>query len=127
VMNYAGNLFRLVNFLKLHGTLSVRKVDQKALIESEELHVILSLNSISLIELADRLEFDDVPTIDDEVRSDVSDILTLVKDRDDAFGLIIDSDLSQGYFERAVIYGFGIAWAERSPDVFSDSSEEVIH
>lgn len=126
-MNYAGNLFRLVNFLKLHWTLSVRKVDQKALIESEELHVILSLNSISLIELADRLEFDDILAIDDEVRSDVSDILTLVKDRDDAFGLIIDADLPQGYFECAVIYGFGIAWAERSPDVFSDSSEEVIH
>jgi hypothetical protein len=26
-----------------------------------------------------------------------------------------------------VIYGFGIAWAERGPDVFSDALEEFIH
>ena len=113
--------------LKLHGTLSVWEVDEETLLETQELHVILSLNSVGLIEFADRLEFDDVLAIDYEVRSDVSDILTLVKYRDDALGLIIDADLSQGYFECAVIYGFGIAWAERGPDIFSDSSEEVIH
>lgn len=126
-MNYAGNSFRLADFLKLDRDPFVREVDEEALIESKEFHVILSLNSIRLIELADCLEFDDVPTIDDEVRADVSDVLTLVKDRDDALGLVIDAHLSQGYFECAVIYGFGIAWAERGPDTFSDALEEFIH
>jgi hypothetical protein len=113
--------------LKLDRDPLVWEVDEETLIESKELHVILSLNSIGVIELADRLELDDALSIDDEVRADVSDVLALVKDWDDALGLVIDARLSQGYFECAVIYGFGIAWAERGPDVFSDALEKVIH
>jgi len=98
--------------LKLDRDPLVWEVDEETLIESKELHIILSLNSIGVIKLADRLELDDALSIDDEVRADVSDVLAIVKDRDDALSLVIDSGLSQGYFECAVIYGFGIAWAE---------------
>jgi hypothetical protein len=113
--------------LKLDRDPPVGEVDEETLLESEELHVILSLNSVRVVELADRLELDDAPTIDYQIRPDVSDVLALVKDWDDALGLVIDARLSQGYFECAVIYGFGIAWAERGPDVFSDTLEEVFH
>jgi hypothetical protein len=106
-----------LDLLKLDRDPLVGEVDEEPLLETQELHVILSLNSVRIVEFADRLEFYDTPTIDDEVRADVSDVLALVKDRDDTLGLIVDAGLSQGYFECAVIYGFGIAWAERGPDI----------
>ena len=117
----------LGNLLKLERNPLVREVDEETLLEIQEFHIILSLNSIGLIELANSLELDDALAIDDEVRADVSDVLAIVKDRDDALGLVIDARLSQGYFECAVIYGFGIAWAERGPDTFCDALEEFIH
>jgi hypothetical protein len=80
----------------------------------------LGLNSANLIEFTYRLEFHNVLAIYDEIGPNVSYILILVIDWDYPFSLVINSHLSKGDFERAMIYGFGIARAEGSPDVLSN-------
>ena len=89
-----GVYINLLNFLKLYDACLVRKIDEKALIEIEEFEIVSGLNSVSLVELTDSLELDDILSINNKVRTNVPYILTLVKDRDDALGLVIDSHFS---------------------------------
>jgi len=47
----------------------------------------------------------------------VPDVEAIIIYRNNALGLIVQSALSQGYFECAVIDGFGVTRAEGSPDI----------
>ena len=76
--------------LYFHGSIFVRKINEVALIQFEELEVISDLNSISLRETTYRLEFQHYFTIDDEIGPDVTNILALIKYRDYAFGFVGD-------------------------------------
>jgi signal transduction histidine kinase len=68
------------------------------------MEVIPGLNSVRLIESTYRLEFNDDSTIDNQVGSDVSNILTLVKYGDDTFRLIRDLLGSKGNLEGTVVH-----------------------
>ena len=107
-------------FLVFDRTDLVREVDEDAVIETQEVHVVSGLNSVRFIEFAYRLEFYDYLSVDDEVGPDVPDVLAVIKNRDDSLGLVEDSLFSQGDFECAVIDGFGVTRAERGPDVLGD-------
>lgn len=98
----------------------VREVDEDAVVETQEVHVVSGLNSVRFIEFAYRLELYNHLAFDDEVGPDVADVLAVVKNRDDAFSLVKDALFSQGDFERAVIDGFGVTRAKRGPDVLGD-------
>jgi len=98
----------------------VREVDEDAVIEAQEVHVVSGLNSVRFIEFAYRLELYNHLSVDDEVGSNVPNVLAVVKNRDDAFSLIVKTLFSQGDFERAVIYGFGVTRTKRGPDVLGD-------
>ena len=107
-------------FLVFDRTDLVRKVDEDAVIETQEVHIVSGLNSVRFIEFAYRLEFNDYLSVDDEVGSNVADVLAVVKNRDDAFSLVVETLFSQGDFECAMIYGFGVTRAKRGPDVLGD-------
>jgi len=98
----------------------VRKVDEDAVIETQEVHIVSGLNSVRFIDFAYRLEFYNNLSVDDEVGSDVADVLAVIKNRDDALRLVVETLFSQGNFECAVIDGFGVTRAERGPDVLGD-------
>ena len=100
--------------------MTIRKIDEHAAVDPQKLHVIFNLNSVSFIQLTHRLELDHCCPIYYEVGPDVSDVLTVVKNRDDTLRLIEDALFSQGDFECAVIDGFGVTRAERGPDVLGD-------
>jgi hypothetical protein len=119
--------FNLLNFLKLERGVFLWKIDEKPLIQIKKLDVVSGLNSVNFIEFTYRLELHDVLAVDDEVGSNVTHVLFFVVDGDNALGLIIDSSLAKGDFERAVIYGFGIARAEGGPDILSDVFEKLVH
>ena len=98
----------------------VREVDEDAVIEAQEVHVVSGLNSVRFIEFAYRLELYNHLSVDDEVGSNVADVLAVVKNRDDTFSLVVETLFSKGDFERAMIYGFGVTRAKRGPDVLGD-------
>ena len=60
--------------LKLECATFVREVDEETLLEVQKFEVILGLNSVSLIELAYRLELYDRLAVHDQVRPDVADV-----------------------------------------------------
>ena len=54
------------------------------------MEVVSGLNSVRLIESTYRLEFNDDSTIDNQVGSDVADVLTFIVYGDDAFSFVRD-------------------------------------
>jgi hypothetical protein len=107
-------------FLVFDRTDLVREVDEDSVIESQEVHVVSGLNSVRFIEFAYRLELYNHLSVDDEVGSNVADVLAVVKNRDDAFSLVVKTLFSQGDFECAMIDGFGVTRTKRGPDVLGD-------
>jgi hypothetical protein len=75
------------------------------------------------LEFSDRLEFHNGFAVNDEVGPDMSDVLALIIDGDDTLRLIGHTCFPQGYFECAMIYGFGIAWTEGRPNVLGYGSQ----
>jgi hypothetical protein len=61
---------------KFDSPLLVREVDEEALLQVEELEVILGLNSVRVIKLTYRLELYDSLAVHYEVGADVADVLT---------------------------------------------------
>ena len=76
--------------LYFHGSIFVRKINEVALVEIKKLEVISGLNSISLRETTYRLELYHNLAIDDDIGSDVANVLALIKYRDYAFGFVGD-------------------------------------
>ena len=54
------------------------------------MEVISGLNSVRLIESTYRLEFNDDTSVDDEIGSDMTDVLTFVIYGDDTFSFVRD-------------------------------------
>ena len=54
------------------------------------MEVVSGLNSVRLIQTTYRLEFNDDSTIDNQVGSDVSDVLTFIVYGDDTLSLVRD-------------------------------------
>jgi signal transduction histidine kinase len=54
------------------------------------MEVISGLNSVRLIESTYRLEFNDDTSVDDEIGSDMTDVLTFVVYGDDTFSFVRD-------------------------------------
>jgi hypothetical protein len=107
-------------FLVFDRTDLVREVDEDSVIESQEVHVVSGLNSVRFVNLAYRLELYNHLSVDDEVGSNVADVLAVVKNRDDAFRLIVKTLFSQGDFECTMIDGFGVTRTKRGPDVLGN-------
>jgi hypothetical protein len=70
------------------------------------------LNSVGLVEFPYRLEFQNHFAIHDEVRPDVTDILSFIKDGNDPFSFVIDAELAKSDFESAMIDGLGVSRTE---------------
>jgi hypothetical protein len=115
------------NLLKLNRAVFLWEVYEEPLVQIEKLDVVSGLNSVNFIEFTYRLELNNIFSVDDKVGPDVPDILTLIVHGYDALGLIVDSNLAEGNFESAVIYGFGIARAKGGPDILSDVFEKLVH
>jgi len=113
--------------LKLDRRILIRKIYEKSFFQIQKFHIILGLNSANLVEFTYRLELHYVLSVDDEIGPNVSYILILVVNWYDPFSFVINSHLSKGDFERAVIYRFGIARAEGGPYVLGDDFEKFIH
>jgi hypothetical protein len=94
--------------LKLQGSQFIWKIDQVSLRKTEKGQVVSGLNSVRLIEFTYRLEFNNESSIDNQIGSYVSDILSLVKDRDDTFSLVRDLAVPQGYLERTMVHGLAV-------------------
>jgi hypothetical protein len=115
------------NLLKLNRAVLLWEVYEEPLVQIKKLDVVSGLNSVNFIEFTYRLELNNIFSVDDKVGPDVPDILTLVVHGYDALGLIVDSNLAEGNFESAVIYGFGIARAKGGPDILSDVFQKLVH
>ena len=104
--------FRVQDFLKLHGTIFIRKIDEETPLETQKLQVVPGLDPVLFVQLTDRLELEDNLAVDYDIGPDVSDILTRVKNRDDPFGLIVHSGLSESDLKGTMVHGLGIARAK---------------
>jgi hypothetical protein len=80
--------------------------------ETQKVEVIPGLNSVGLIETTYRLEFHNEPSIDNQVCSHVTDVLTAVKDGDDTFRLVRDLTVAKCHLERTMVHGLGVPRTE---------------
>jgi hypothetical protein len=70
------------------------------------------LNSVGLVEFPYRLEFQNHLAIHDDICPDMPDILSFIKDWNDPFGFVIDTELAKTNFESAVIDGLRVSRTE---------------
>ena len=80
--------------------------------ETQEVQVVPGLNSVCFIETTYRLEFHNEPSIDNQVCSDVTDVLSSVKDGDDTFCLVRDLTVTKCHLERTMVHGLGVSRTE---------------
>ena len=72
------------------------------------MEVVSGLNSVRLIQTTYRLEFNDDTSVDDEIGSDMTDVLTFVIYGDDTFRLVRNLLGPEGHLERTMIHGLRV-------------------
>lgn len=126
IQNRVGNFFTNYGF-KFQGALLVWKVDEVTLMEVQKLEVILGLNSVSLVELAYRLELYDVLAVHDEVSPYMTYVLSRKEDGYNPFRLVVETHGPQSHLKGAVVHGLAVARPEGRPDSFGNSTNPGFH
>jgi len=80
--------------------------------ETQKVQVISGLNSVGLVETPNRLEFHNEPSIDNQVCSDVPDVLPTIEHGNDAFRLVGNQTVTKRHLERTMVHRLGVSRAE---------------
>jgi hypothetical protein len=111
VGNFNGSFYGPLDQFNFHRSIFVREIDEVSRVKLKELEVISGLNSIRFVETTDRFEFEDDSAVHDNVGSDVTDILTFVKDGNNTLRLVVHASFTKSNFKGTVIHSLTVPWS----------------